>query len=213
MFLWNSLYPTFGAPLLFCPTMVPVLYSFYGCFSCYVWLFPLAKRFDALTLFISFQNKIERLLECKIKTFQSNNGLEYVKFKNYLAFKYISQHFFCPPHTWTEWLSWAMPQKNSRNLGSPSYYRPPFHCRTRMMRFELLAISLMTFLPQLAPPKLLSKFYSIPLLITISYGFLEVSVIPSYSPTMMINYVLALSPMFFLVIVIPQRLQVPSLTH
>lgn len=88
-----------------------------------------------------------------------------------------------------------------------------FHCRTRLMHFELLAISLMTFLPQLAPPKLLSKFYSIPLLITISYVFLEVSVIPSYAPTMMINYVLALSPMFFLVIVIPQRLQVPSLTH
>lgn len=68
---------------------------FMDVFSRYLWLFPLGKQSDALAVFISFKNKIERLLDCKIRTFQSNNGGEYIKFKKFLDYQHISHCFSC----------------------------------------------------------------------------------------------------------------------
>lgn len=68
---------------------------FMDVFSRYLFLFPLAKQSDALAVFISSKNKIERLLDCKIKTFQSNNGGEYIKFKKFLDYQHISHCFSC----------------------------------------------------------------------------------------------------------------------
>ena len=69
---------------------------FMDVFSRYLWIFPLAKKSDALNVFISFKNKIERLLDYKIKIFQSNNGGEYLKFKKFLDSQHFSHRYSCP---------------------------------------------------------------------------------------------------------------------
>lgn len=71
---------------------------FMDVFSRYLWIFPLAKKFDALNVFISFKHKIERIIDCKIRTFQSENGGEYLKLKKFPDSK-LNSHCFSCPHT------------------------------------------------------------------------------------------------------------------
>lgn len=53
-------------------------------YSHYTWIYPLTKKSDGLPVFITFKQKIENLLQRKIKKFQSDNGGEYKKFTSYL---------------------------------------------------------------------------------------------------------------------------------
>ncbi|KAF6134584.1 hypothetical protein GIB67_022324 [Kingdonia uniflora] len=64
----------------------------------YTWIYSLARNSDALSFFITFKNKIEKLTGHKIKIFQSDNGGKFKKFTPYLDSHCIFHRFSCP-HT------------------------------------------------------------------------------------------------------------------
>jgi len=67
-------------------------------FSKYVWLYPLKFKSDVSTIFPIFKNLVENQFNCKIKSFYSDNGGEFIKLKSYFQNTGI-QHLTTPPHT------------------------------------------------------------------------------------------------------------------
>jgi transposase InsO family protein len=64
-------------------------------FSKYVWLYPLKLKSDVSRI---FKNLVENQFNCKIKTFYSDNGGEFVKLRFFFQQHGIS-HLTTPPHT------------------------------------------------------------------------------------------------------------------
>ena len=67
-------------------------------FSRFVWIFPLHRKSDALSIFISFKARIEKFFGYPIKQLQTDGGGEYKKFKQFLDAHGITHRFSCP-HT------------------------------------------------------------------------------------------------------------------
>jgi transposase InsO family protein len=67
-------------------------------FSKYVWLYPLKLKSDVSRIFPIFKNLVENQFNCKIKTFYSDNGGEFVKLRFFFQQHGIS-HLTTPPHT------------------------------------------------------------------------------------------------------------------
>lgn len=68
---------------------------FTGNFRCFVWLFPLHRKSDALSIFISFKAQAENFFGFLIKALQMNGGGEYEKFPRLHGIA----HHFSYPHT------------------------------------------------------------------------------------------------------------------
>jgi hypothetical protein len=67
-------------------------------FSKYVWLFPLKFKSDVSVIFPIFKNIVENKFNCKIKSFYSDNGGEFIKLKSFFQHHGI-EHLTTPPHT------------------------------------------------------------------------------------------------------------------
>ena len=62
----------------------------------YTWIYRLTRKSQALTLFMSFKNQVEKSLELKIETLQYDMGGEYKIFEQYLKHEGISLRYSCP---------------------------------------------------------------------------------------------------------------------
>jgi histone deacetylase 1/2 len=72
--------------------------SFVDAYSCFTWLYLLKHKSDVFTVFLQFQQHVERLLNKKIIHFQSDWGGEYLKLNKFFADIGISHRVSCP-HT------------------------------------------------------------------------------------------------------------------
>jgi histone deacetylase 1/2 len=72
--------------------------SFIDDFSRYVWVYFLRNKSEVEPVFLQFQKHVERMLNTKILSVQSDWGGEYHRLHNYFAATGISHHISCP-HT------------------------------------------------------------------------------------------------------------------
>ena len=64
----------------------------------YIWLYPLRKKSDVLSVFTRFKTLVENKFQTQIITLYSDNGGEYIAMKDFLATNGIT-HLTSPPHT------------------------------------------------------------------------------------------------------------------
>ena len=65
-------------------------------FSRFSWIYPLHTKDQALPMFVNFHTSVEKQLDFKIKSLQSNNGGEFKAFSSYLAAHGIEHGFSYP---------------------------------------------------------------------------------------------------------------------
>jgi histone deacetylase 1/2 len=70
--------------------------SFIDDYSKFTWIYLLKKKSDVFSAFVNFQKLVERKLDCKILTVQSDWGGEYVKLNHFFQTQGISHHVSCP---------------------------------------------------------------------------------------------------------------------
>jgi histone deacetylase 1/2 len=70
--------------------------SFIDDYSKFTWIYLLKKKSDAYFAFVNFQNLVERKLNTKILTVQSDWGGEYEKLNSLFQSQGISHHVSCP---------------------------------------------------------------------------------------------------------------------
>ena len=80
------------------PSVGKYLYyeSFIDDYSKFTWINLLKKKSDALAAFLAFQALVERKLDTKIRSIQSDGGGEYIKFHDLLQKQGISHLVSCP---------------------------------------------------------------------------------------------------------------------
>jgi hypothetical protein len=67
-------------------------------FSKFTWLYPIACKSDAFSIFPKFQAYVERQFNHKIKSIQTDGGIEYTKLRHHFASHGIHHRITCP-HT------------------------------------------------------------------------------------------------------------------
>jgi hypothetical protein len=72
--------------------------SFLDAYSRYLWLFPMTSKSDVFSIFVTFQKRVERLFDCKIKYVQSDWGGEFRTLPKYFNSLGITHRQSCP-HT------------------------------------------------------------------------------------------------------------------
>jgi len=72
--------------------------SFIDAFSRYTWVFAIQSKSDVMPTFLKFQVMVERLLNSKIKSVQSDWGGEYHNLHTYFLYIGIIHRISCP-HT------------------------------------------------------------------------------------------------------------------
>jgi len=72
--------------------------SFVDAFSRYTWIFPIKTKAETTSVFHNFKSSVELQLNTKIKSVQSDWGVEYRPFSALLASYGISHGLICP-HT------------------------------------------------------------------------------------------------------------------
>ena len=65
-------------------------------FSRFSWIYPLHNKDQALPMFVKFHTSVEKQLDFKIKSLQSDNGGEFKAFSSYLVAHGIKHGFSCP---------------------------------------------------------------------------------------------------------------------
>jgi histone deacetylase 1/2 len=70
--------------------------SFIDDYSKFTWIYLLKRKSDALAAFVNFQKLVERKLDRKILTVQSDWGGEYEKLNSFFQTQGISHHVSCP---------------------------------------------------------------------------------------------------------------------
>jgi hypothetical protein len=67
-------------------------------FSRFTWVYPISSKSDVMSVFLKFQTMVERLLNTKIKSVQSDWGGEYRNLNKYFQSIGINHRVSCP-HT------------------------------------------------------------------------------------------------------------------
>ena len=72
--------------------------SFLDAYSRYLWLFPMISKSDVFSIFVTFQKRVERLFDCKIKYVQFDWGGEFRTLPKFFHSLGITHRLSCP-HT------------------------------------------------------------------------------------------------------------------
>jgi hypothetical protein len=72
--------------------------SFVDAFSRFTWVYPIQSKSDVMQVFLNFQSMVERLLNAKIKSVQTDWGGKYRNLHKYFQSVCILHRVFCP-HT------------------------------------------------------------------------------------------------------------------